>query len=316
MMEGNSCEFPMWSYSKKRSGARKTHIKYPDGSYALIVAPEGMPSINFAGYLDVILSFCQHDLFEQNYVEISVYQILKILGKDPNKNSSYKNFRLDMKKAFAMYIQTNRFRNPDTGQRDYTDYFHILSSMRLSHCRNKSSKFFFDPIFIESFRAKYFKYLDFQFCIELDKNQESLARFLYEHIIKRLGGKLYYQRNLDGFLNDVGLQYIAEKIPKRKNQDLKRTLMPTFDRITGKAFKKWERDGDNIVFYGFKATKSIKEYQAQNNKKLAAQKHNRKIHKEAAMEAPSLYVKQCEIYKKDGRPIPFPDLYKLALSYC
>src|SRR5713101_2913055 len=82
-VEGHVCDFPLWSYSKKRSLLTSLRIDYDDGSFLELDAPKGMPSPSFPGYLDVILFYGQRDLFLQEYVEISVYSILKTLRLDP-----------------------------------------------------------------------------------------------------------------------------------------------------------------------------------------------------------------------------------------
>jgi hypothetical protein len=73
---GHVCEFPLWSYSKKRAGLTRLHIAYEDGSFLTIKAPEGMPGPRFPGYLDVILFYGQRDLFLQDHTTLSVYAIL------------------------------------------------------------------------------------------------------------------------------------------------------------------------------------------------------------------------------------------------
>jgi len=77
--EGHVSEFPYWSFSKKRSSVTRLDITYEDQSFMTLLAPLGMPSPSFAGYLDAILFFGQRDLFLREYVEISVYKILKTL---------------------------------------------------------------------------------------------------------------------------------------------------------------------------------------------------------------------------------------------
>jgi len=75
-VEGHVCDFPLWSYSRRRSSVTRLHIDYDDDSFVTLKAPEGMPSPSFPGYLDVLLFFGQRDLFEQEYIEMSVYRIL------------------------------------------------------------------------------------------------------------------------------------------------------------------------------------------------------------------------------------------------
>src|SRR5437016_3483110 len=77
--EGHVSEFPYWSFSKRRSSVTRLDITYEDNTFMTLLAPLGMPSPSFAGYLDAILFYGQRDLFLREYVEISVYQILKTL---------------------------------------------------------------------------------------------------------------------------------------------------------------------------------------------------------------------------------------------
>src|SRR2546429_4831773 len=79
-VEGHVCDFPLWSFSKRRSSETRLHIDYDDGSFMTIKAPEGMPSPGFPGYLDVILFYGQRDLFLQDHTSLSVYRILQTLG--------------------------------------------------------------------------------------------------------------------------------------------------------------------------------------------------------------------------------------------
>ena len=41
--EGHICDFPIWSYSKKRSTITKMVITYEDGSFFQLEAPKGLP---------------------------------------------------------------------------------------------------------------------------------------------------------------------------------------------------------------------------------------------------------------------------------
>jgi hypothetical protein len=121
-VEGHVCEFPLWAFSKRRSAAKQLHIAYDDGSFLTIKAPEGMPGPRFPGYLDVILFYGQRDLFLQDHTSLSVYLILKTLEMDPHHSGNYAHFRRDMQRTFAMYLVTDRFRHPATGQRSHVFY--------------------------------------------------------------------------------------------------------------------------------------------------------------------------------------------------
>ena len=248
--EGHAAEFPYWSFSKKRSSVTELHISYEDGSFMELKAPMGMPSPSFCGFLDAILFYGQHDLFIQNFVEISVYRILRTLGLDPNNGRTYAHFHRDMERAFAAFIKTDRFRDPATGERTHVHYFRILQEMSLAKRRQGISQFYFGNLFLQSLRSGYLKRLDWDFCLDLDKRGEALARFLYGHVSKRVGNKSMYQRNLVGFLFDVGLGYLAELEPFRRNDKVKNTLYPALNTLRGHAFAHWEHDleTENLIF--------------------------------------------------------------------
>ena len=112
-----------------------------------------------------------------------------------------------------------------------------------------TSRFYFNSVFLESLRSGYFKRLDFDFCLYLDRQTEPLARFLYAHLLKRIGGKSVYTRNLSGFLCDIGLGHISQLPPMRRNERLKRVVLPALDLVKGQAYSHYERDDQgNILF--------------------------------------------------------------------
>lgn len=248
-VEGHVCDFPIWSYSRKRASIKTLHIDYDDGSFFTLEALKGMLSPSFPGYLDSILYYGQRDLFAHTYVEMSIYSIFKTLNIDPSSGRNYQNFRFDMEKSFAITLKTDRFRDPRTGERSHIDYFRILHRMRLAKHREGVSTFYFDDLFLASFRSGYLKRLDFDFCIHLDRENKALSRFLYGHIVKRLGEKSTYMRKLSGFLHDVGLGYLAEAPAKVRNQRTKQVLFPALSELEGKAFGHWEIDEHENVFF-------------------------------------------------------------------
>jgi hypothetical protein len=247
--EGHVCDFPIWSYSKQRSTVTLLKIIYEDGSFFELDAPKGMPSPCFPGYLDCILYFGQRDLFIKEYTEISVYSILKTLGIDPTDGRSYEHFRRDMRRAFALFMVTDRFRHPATGQRSHVRYFRVLQSMDLAKSRRDTSTFYFDSLFLASLRSGYLKRLDFDFCLHLDKQGKALSRFLYAHLLKRLGTKSLYQRSLTGFLSDIGLGYLTQLEAKRINERLKTIVFPALDFLKGEVIRHYATDDKgNLLF--------------------------------------------------------------------
>ena len=248
-VEGHVCEFPLWSFSKQRSTLTTLHIPYEDGSFLTIKAPEGMPGPRFPGYLDVILFYGQRDLFLHDHTALSVYSIFQTLGMDPTNGMNYAHFRRDMHRTFIMYMVTDRFRNPETGQRSHVYYFRVMRSMALAKNRREASVFHFDDRFIASLRTGYLKRLDWEFCLWLDRQQEALARFLYGHVMKRIGEKSLYPRNLLGFLRDCGLGYIADLEPYRRNARLREVVFPALDLLKGQAIRSYELDDRGNIFF-------------------------------------------------------------------
>jgi hypothetical protein len=249
-VEGHVCEFPLWAFSKKRSAITELHIPYEDGSFLTIKTPEGMPGPRFPGYLDVMLFYGQRDLFLQDHTSLSVYSIFQTLGMDPTNGMNYARFRRDLHRTFTMYMVTDRFRHPATGERSHVYYFRVMRSMALAKNRREASVFHFDDLFIASLRSGYLKRLDWEFCLWLDRQQAALARFLYGHVMKRIGEKSLYPRNLVGFLRDCGLGYIADLEPYRRNDMLKESVFPALDLLKGHAIRSYELDDrGNILFF-------------------------------------------------------------------
>jgi hypothetical protein len=248
-IEGHVCDFPVWSFSKQRSNVTRLHINYDDGSFVTIEAPKGMPSPSFPGYLDVILFYGQRDLFLQDHTSMSVYSIFQKLGMDPTNGMNYEYFRRDIRRAFYMGLETDRFRNPETGQRSHVYYFRILRHMRLAKSRREVSLFLFDELFLASLRAGYLKRLDFDFCLHLDREGFALARFLYGHILKRIGEKSLYPRKLTGFLCDCGLGHIAVLPGYRRNARVREVVFPALDLLKGQAIRSYELDDRGNIFF-------------------------------------------------------------------
>jgi hypothetical protein len=236
-------------FSKRRSSVTKLRIDYEDGSFFLLEAPKGMPSISSPGYLDVLLYFGQHDLFTQNYVEISAYRVLQHLGRDPHHSNSYRDFTRDMERNFALTLKTDRLIDPVTMERSYTTYFRIFDTMKIAHQGKDVSRFYFNTVFLDSLRSGYLKRLDLDFCLYLDRQTKALARFLYGHIMKRIGEKSLYPRNFMGFLRDCGLGYIAEMEPKRRTEALRETVFPALDLLRGQAIQSYELDDRGNIFF-------------------------------------------------------------------
>lgn len=249
-VEGHVCDFPLWSYSRRRSGETGLRINYEDGSFFKLDAPKGMPGPRFPSYLDVILFYGQRDLFEQNMTAVSVYRIFQELRLDPGNGGNYKSFHRDMHRSFFAALVTDRFRNPVTGERSHVDYFRVMRRMRLAKSRQEESIFEFDSLFLQSLRAGYLKRLDFDFCLYLGRESQALARFFYGHLLKRIGDKGSYTRDLLGFLRDCGLGYVADMPAWRRNEVLKEVVFPALDLVVGEVIQRYElEDRGNIIFF-------------------------------------------------------------------
>jgi hypothetical protein len=245
-MEAHLCEYPIWAYSKQPRTVTALRIDYEDGSFVEIDAPKGFPSITSPGYLDVLLYYGQRDLFRESYVEMSAYSILKHLSLDPQIGGNRERFVRDMERHFALGIKTDRFLNPETGTRTHVAYFRVLNSMELAKRHQGTSRFYFNELFLRSLRSGYLRRLDMDFCLHLDRQVEPLARFLYAHIVKRLGAKSVYSRGLPGFLTDIGLGRMAKMEPWRRNEAMKRSVYPALDKLKGQAFSQYELDESGI----------------------------------------------------------------------
>jgi hypothetical protein len=121
--------------------------------------------------------------------------------------------------------------------------------MDLAKSRRDTSTFYFDSLFLASLRSGYLKRLDFDFCLHLDKQGKALSRFLYGHLLKRLGTKSLYQRSLIGFLSDIGLGYLTQLEAKRINERLKTIVFPALDLLKGEVLRHYETDDRGNLFF-------------------------------------------------------------------
>jgi len=249
-VEGHVCEWPLWAFSKKQSTVTRLRIDYEDGTYFQLEALRGMPSVLSPGYLDVLWYYGQKDLFIGKCVEMSAYQLLYRLHRGPVHGEQYRGFVRDMKRHFALHIETDRLIDPVTHERSHIAYFRVLDGMELARNGKGESRFYFNDIFLRSLRSGYLRRLDLDFCLYLDRQGEPLARFLYAHVAKRLGGKSVYVRSVSGFLTDIGLGYLVKLPMKRQTERLKRTVFPALDLIKRQACDSYELDDrGNIFFY-------------------------------------------------------------------
>ena len=247
-MEGHLCDFPLWSYSRKRATVTALHVEYDDGTFLTIRAPAGMPGPRFPGYLDVLLFRGYRHLVRDDHVELSMYTILKTLGLDPGSGRNLQHLRRDMDRAFSPPSRPigSFIRRP--GHAHISTIFGSSGGCSWP-MTGATSTFYFDDLFVHSLRQGYLKRLDWDFCLALDTRGKPLARFLYAHIAKRLGGKAMYIRRLEGFLRDVGLGYVLHQPTKRRTELVQGTLYPALDLVKGHGFHHYDvDDGGNIFF--------------------------------------------------------------------
>ena len=247
--EGHTAEWPLWAFSKKMSKATRLRIDYEDGTYFQLDALRGMPGVLSPGYLDTLWYYGQKDLFLGKCVEMSAYRLLSHLHQGPVHGGQYRGFVRDMKRHFALQIETDRLIDPLTHERSYTSYFRVLDGMQLARKGKGESRFYFNDIFLLSFRSGYLRRLDLDFCLYLDREEEPLARFLYAHVAKRLGDKSVYVRSLAGFLTDIGLGHVAQLPARRQTERFKRTVFPALDMIKGQACDRYELDDRGNIFF-------------------------------------------------------------------
>jgi hypothetical protein len=76
-----------------------------------------------------------------------------------------------------------------------------------------------------------------------------VSHFRYGHLVTRIGEKSIYQRNVVGFLNDVGLGYVGQLEPMRRNERRKRTLFPALDLLKGEVLRHYETDDRGNLFF-------------------------------------------------------------------
>ena len=212
-------------------------------------ALRGMPSVLSPGYLDTLWYYGQKDLFTGKCVEMSAYRLLSHLHQGPVQGKQYQGFVRDMKRHFALHIETDRLIDPVTHERSHTAYFRVLDGMELTKNGKRDSRFYFNDIFLRSLRSGYLRRLDLDFCLHLDRAGEPLARFLYAHVAKRLGDKSVYVRSIAGFLIDIGMGYLAQLPGWRQTERLKRVVFPALDLIKGQACDRYEIDDRGNIFF-------------------------------------------------------------------
>jgi hypothetical protein len=109
-MEGHLCDFPLWSYSRKRATVTSLHVDYDDGTLLTIRAPEGMPGPRFPGYLDVLLFRGYRHLVLEDHGELSMSRLGGLLPTKKREEYRIKNWTIPNAARFVLY--SDRLRLP------------------------------------------------------------------------------------------------------------------------------------------------------------------------------------------------------------
>ena len=247
---GQVAEWPLWAFSKKQRTVTRWRIAYEDGTYFQLTAPAGLPSVRAPGYLDVLWSYGQQDLWRGPCVAMSVDRLLSHVHQGPVHGKQYRGFVREMQRLFALALETDRLLDPVTHTRSHTASFRVLDGLEVARHAQEESRFYFNDLLLRSLRSGYFRRVDFDFCLALDRREEPLARFLYAYVTQRLGEQRPYRRSLAGFVTDIGLGSLTRLPLKRQTERFTRTVCPALALLKGHAYAHYELDeGGNIVYY-------------------------------------------------------------------
>ena len=147
---------------------------------------EGMPSPRFL-VLGLHSFHGQKDFFVKEYTSMSVYQIFRTLQDRPGGWVETTGVLSAGYEAGICDVYGDRpLPNPKTGQRSHVRYFRVLQTMDLAKSRRDVSTFYFDSLFLSSLRSGISNVWTLTSACILT-GRRSLARFLYGHVIKRIG---------------------------------------------------------------------------------------------------------------------------------
>jgi hypothetical protein len=248
--EGHVCEWPLWAFSKKQQTVTRWRIAYEDGTYVQLTAPAGLPSVRTPGYLDVLWLYGQQDLWRGACVAMSVDRVLSHVQQGPVHSKQYRGVVRDMQRLFALALETDRLLDPMTQARRHTASFRVLDGLELARHAQEESRFYFNDHVLRSLRSGYFRRVDFDFCLALDRQEAPLARFLYTYLVQKLGEQQPYCRSLAGFVTDIGFGAWARLPRKRQTARVTRTVLPALALLKGHAYAHYalEEEG-TLVFY-------------------------------------------------------------------
>ena len=248
--EGQLAEWPLWAFRKKQQTVTRWRIAYEDGTYVQLTAPAGLPSVRAPGYLDVLWAYGQQDLWRGPCVAMAVDRVLSQVHQGPVHGKQARGFVRDMQRLFALSLETDRLLDPVTQARRHTASFRVLDGLEWARHGQEESRFYFNAIVLRSLRSGYFRRVDFDFCLFLDRHEEPLARFLYAYLTQRLEEARPYHRSLAGFVTDIGLGSLARLPLKRQTARVTRTVVPALALLKGHAYAHYELDErGTMVFY-------------------------------------------------------------------
>jgi hypothetical protein len=239
--EMNTLEFlPYFRFFKGQKPLKNHTLRkeFKKKGYVEIYAPKGRPAGVTIAYHDVILiEFLKNK--KQNPVFTNPYYILKEINLEPS-GGNYRFFLKNMEKLFTLHFKSDRFYDRKNKKVREVTYFRIFEAMGRAEYNGKENQcwFRFSKEYVDSFRAGYVKTLDTGFCLELDREKAYFERYLFGYLKKKIGKvKPDWKIELDNFLHSVGLGHYCDKDKKRKNESVKRIILPALERIKGKAFK-------------------------------------------------------------------------------
>ena len=246
---GQVAEWPLWAFSKKQQTVTRWRIAYEDGTYVQLTAPAGLPSVRTPAYLDVLWLYGQQDLWRGACVAMSVDRVLSHVHQGPVHGKQYRGVVRDMQRLFALALETDRLLDPVTQARRHTASFRVLDGLEWARHAQEESRFYFNAIVLRSLRSGYFRQVDFDFCLALDRKEEPLARFLYTYLVQKLGEQQPYCRSLAGFVTDIGFGALARLPLKRQTARFTRTVGPALALLKGHAYAHYALDEKGTLVF-------------------------------------------------------------------
>ena len=118
---------------------------------------------------------------------MSVYQIFQMLHIDAGNGGNYAIFRKGLRGRLQCIWRPIGLVTLRPGKRSLRRLLAVGGGAKLAKSRREVSTFYFDELFFEAW-CGYLKRLNFDM-VWLDREHKALARFIYGHLLKRLGEK-------------------------------------------------------------------------------------------------------------------------------